>query len=201
MAHPARQAWAEQLSAELDAPIVWDQGCGVWDTARRALRTHSPDASHVLVVQDDAIICRDLIPGLEAAVEYAGLRPIGLYVGARPYARQVAMAMRAASKSGASWISAEHWALSAVAVAHPIHLVDELVEFGDTYDRPADDAKTRAFYAQSGLAAWYTWPSLVDHRPGPSLLDHPSGRTALRFIGEQASALDVDWSLPPHIAP
>jgi hypothetical protein len=41
-----------------------------------------------------------------------------------------------------------------------------------------------------------TWPSLVDHRDVPSLVGHGGGRYAHKFIGENASALDIDWSKP-----
>lgn len=201
MAHPARAEWAGKLAADLgDAPIVWDDGGGVWHTGRRALLAFDPDAAHHLVVQDDAIICRDLVAGLEAALPHAGHRAVGLYTGGRPDGTRISRAGRAATDAGASWISTSRWPLWGVASAHPVDAINALVAFGDATGRPNRyDLQMRHFYRSIGLPVWYTWPSLVDHRLGPSLLDNPKGRSAQRFIGADVSALSVDWSTPPHV--
>lgn len=200
MAHSARGEWAGLLAAELDAPIVWDNGRGVWSTGRRALLAHDPDATHHLVVQDDAVICRELVAGLEVALSYAGHRAVGLYTGSRPDRTRIAKAGRTATEMGVSWISTRHWPLWGVASAHPVDMIGDLVASGDTMGRPTRyDLQTRHFYRNAGVAVWYTWPSLVDHRDGPSLLENPDGRRAQRFIGEDVSALSVDWSTPPYV--
>lgn len=208
MAHSRRARWAQQLAADLDAPIVWDTGHGIWDTGRRALLAYDPQASHHLVVQDDAIVCRDLLPGLAAAAAHAGQRPIGLYIGCMLRAKQrkpqneLGRVVRAAGDAGASWISAYRWPLWGVASAHPVGMIDELVGYGDRRARPDTfDRQTRMFYRYRGIAAWYTHPSLVDHRTGRSLLRNGGDRKAWQFLGENVSALSVDWSTEPYVAP
>jgi hypothetical protein len=66
-----------------------------------------------------------------------------------------------------------------------------------------DRRMSRFFELQKGISVWYTWPSLVDHADGPSLVKGRVGtdrararhaRVAHTFIGEDASALDVNWS-------
>ncbi|MFW6091101.1 MAG: hypothetical protein ACODAF_04450, partial [Actinomycetota bacterium] len=81
-------------------------------------------------------------------------------------------------------------------------MIGDLVAHGDAAGSPNRyDWQTRWFYRRRRIATWYTWPSLVDHRRGPSLLDHSNRQAAWRFIGVEASALQVNWSLPPYIVP
>jgi hypothetical protein len=69
-AHPKRAQQAHALAAQLDrdASIVWDQGNNEWATHERAWAAHDPSATHHLVLQDDAVVCRDLIGGVERAL-------------------------------------------------------------------------------------------------------------------------------------
>lgn len=205
MAHPGRTRAARRLAAELGAPIVWDRGHGVWDTGRRALLACDQDATHHLVVQDDATLCRDLLDGLEIALRYAGQRPVGLYVGQRADGRRQASVARGvyrAATDGTPWISARRWPLWGVASVHPTEMIDDLVRHGDIHGQAGRyDWNTRHYYRQVGVDAWYTWPSLVNHRPGPSLLGNANGQAAWRFLGTDVSALDLDWSLKPCVIP
>lgn len=198
MAHPDRAGWARRLAADLgDVPIVWDRGAGIWDTGRRALLAYDPDASHHLVVQDDAVICRDLLAGLEAALPHVGPRsPVGLYIRAGG----LEDGTRRATESGASWMVGVGAPLWGVASAHPTATIPDLVAAGDEMDnRSRYDLQTGSFYRRATIPVWYTWPSLVDHRhEAASLLGNRDGRHAQRFIGADASALSVDWSTPPH---
>lgn len=200
MAHPARAEWAETLAAKLDCPIVWDQIGSAWDTGRRALLTADPAASHHVVIQDDAIVCEDLAAALEQAVVHAGQRPIGLYLGSRPHHRRVALSTKAADKRGRSWIAITGATIAGVASAHPIAMIERLADY-DHRGSQSWDSRYSAFYRELGITPWFTWPSLADHRPGRSLLNHPRDRTAVRFIGENVSALGIDWSRSPQIAP
>lgn len=201
MAHPKRQQWAEQLAAKLGCPIVWDEIGNVQDTGRRTLLAADPAASHHVVVQDDAIVCDDLAAALERAVVYAGQRPIGLYLGSLPHERRVRKAASAARAEHRSWIAMDGATIAGVASAHPVALIDRLTSYEHPGGLRSWDSLHSAFYREIGMTPWFTWPSLADHRPGPSLLKHPQKRTAVRFLGEQASALDVDWSIPPYVAP
>jgi hypothetical protein len=201
MAHPKRAEWAEQLAAKLGCPIVWDEIGSPWDTGRRALLTTDPAASHHVIVQDDAIVCEDLPAALEQAVAYAGQRPIGLYLGARPHHRRVRLSTKMADKRGRPWIAMDRATVAGVASAHPVTLIEQLAAF-NYRDSRSWDSRYSAFYRELGVTPWFTWPSLVEHRPGPSLLpNHPKGRTAVRFLGENTSALGIDWSRSPQIAP
>ena len=81
MAHPKRADLIPALcdSIDADVPVVWDERNDRWDTGRRALLAFDPAATHHLVVQDDALVCRDLVAGLQRALPHVPREaPVGL---------------------------------------------------------------------------------------------------------------------------
>lgn len=205
MAHPSRAGMVPSVVDALDAPatVVWDEKQSRWDTGRRSLLAYDPDATHHLVVQDDAIICRDLVATLERAVTHvpAG-SPVGLYTGKlRPRHRHVAAMVAHSEAAGSPWFVMEGpwWG---VGIVIPTHVIDELVAWGDEHPQILNyDTRITRYFASRGIDCWYTVPSLVDHRT-----DHRSliaGRTGIRhahrFVG--GSALSIDWSVQPPQPP
>lgn len=186
MAHPSRREWAEALAKDLNCSAVYDRGQGLWDTARRSLAAFDPAASHHLVIQDDAILSANLLSEIGLAAAVVGAHPICLYTGNKPhYATDVTRAFDAASIRGDSWVQAPgpKWA---VAVAHPVALLPQLLDAADALTNiKADDARLTAAYQALGVDCWYTVPSLADHRDGPSIVRKGSaltGRRARRFV-------------------
>lgn len=201
MAHPSRAELVQRLLERLDRPaeVVWDERNVEWHTGRRALLAFDPAATHHLVLQDDAVVCRDLVAGLEAALVAAPEECcVSLYVGrVRPYTARVERVVAEAERAErhVSWIVMRdlHWGVGLVL---PTALLPALVRDQDRmanvveYDRRISRSLVRA-----GVPVWSTWPSLIDHRDAPSLLHHGDDpRAAHRFVGEDASALGVDWS-------
>jgi hypothetical protein len=202
MAHHKREAWVPELvdSIDADVEVVWDRHNERWETGRRALLAYDPAASHHLVVQDDAIVCRDLVAGLTVAVEHSQFHPVGLYIGTiRPARSDVVAAVRIAQLNRSSWVQMEGpwWG---VGILVPTAHIEDIVEFGDRKTSVANyDMKISRWYKTQNIDCWYTFPSLVEHRHGdenPSLIP---GRTAKNrrahvFIGRDESALSVGWS-------
>lgn len=197
MAHPSRAFHVEQLVDSLDepVPVVWDRFNDKHDTGTRAMTSYDPRATHHLVVQDDAVPCRDLLAGTERALRYVPEGcPLSLYVGqVRPFARAVRAAAAASDTDLASFLIMPelNWG---VAVVLPTALIDELFDWYPSGRLNGYDARMGQWFRQRGIDCWYTWPSLVDHRDGPSLVGHGEGRHAQQFLGPQRSALDVDWT-------
>lgn len=200
MAHPQRAEWAESLAGQLGCEVVWDRYNNLWDTARRCWLSYDPDATHHVVVQDDAILSDDFLEALRLVAENAGNRPVGLYYGGvRPRVRETAVRLAAARAAGESFCEMEG-PLWAVAVMVPTGMIDKMVAYGDQKKNiPADDSKMSRFFQSLGVGCWYTVPSLVDHRcdDNPSLVGEQSSvpRKAQWFC--EGSALDVDWSAWP----
>lgn len=199
MAHPEREAFVPELLSRLDRParVVWDQRGDRWDTGRRAMLAYDPAASHHLVIQDDAVVCRDLVAGLERALDHVPQKtPVALYAGrVRPFRAAVEKLAQSAGHD-ASWLSMTqlHWG---VGVLMPVELIAPMVEWCDTRSDVANyDKRMSRWLQHQQLTVYYTWPSLVDHRDSPSLVPGrgSAGRRAYRFIGADASALECDWS-------
>lgn len=204
MAHPARGAYVEELLEALDAPaeVVWATGKDVWETRRRTLEAHDPSADYLVMLQDDALVCRDLIAGVQEIVRYVD-GPISLYTGTqRPSQTSTAVHLAIASFTDSPFFRAPgpHWG---VGLVMPTALIGELVKgAGGLKGIHADDMRMQRWLRAQGIDCTYTVPSLVDHRQGPSLVGHPQkGRKAYNFIGSDSSALDVDWGREAGPAP
>lgn len=202
MGHPMRQHFIDALLRQLpDAAVVLDQRGDRWDTGRRSLLAFDPAATHHLVIQDDAIPCRDLVTVTERAVKAAGEHPVSLYTGkVRPHELTVTAAVIEARRRRTPWIAGRgpYWGVGLVI---PTAHIPELVEFCDRLQAVRNyDRRIEAFYTRKRIDCWYTVPSLVDHRPvaeNPSLV---AGRTANRrahtFLGRR-SGTGIDWKREP----
>ena len=190
VAHPARVAAADQLAAFLGAEVFLDSaGLGAWGNHARALAwAAEQDASHVIVVQDDAEPVPRFLELAAGAIERRPVGPIGFYVGRnRPRAAQVERAVRAAEQLRASWLDADSL-LWGVATALPVGDLPALLEWAPSSELPYD-ARVGRWYRQKGTRVRYTWPSLVDHADWPSVIpDRPrlQPRKAWK-VGEPAS--------------
>lgn len=204
MAHQKRKAFIPSLVKDLggDIPVVWDRINNRWDTGRRALLAHeqTPDATHVMVIQDDAVVSKALPQGVSKALESTPRDVVlGLYVGrSRPFKESMSHITRAITPD-TKWLimSQLHWG---VGVVVPVKYINDLVTWCD--DRPNIpnyDKRMSRWFQLNGVKVWYPWPSLVDHRISPSLVRGrtSSDRYAVKFIGADKSAMDYDWSGTP----
>lgn len=204
MGHKRRQRFIDELVPQLPGvEVVLDRENDRWETGRRSLLAFDPAARWHLIVQDDAILSRDLIPACEVVAEAAGERPVALYTGkVRPHQHTVQPAYRRARRTGSPWLAMEGpwWG---VAIILPTAHIPDIVEWADDYPQIKNfDRRIAAWYEHvAGIDCWYTVPSLVDHRcvdENPSLIKGRTGnRKAHWFIGEDRSGLEVDWSKPP----
>jgi hypothetical protein len=199
MAHRKREVFIPELLAKLDRPaeVVWDQIDNRWDTGRRSMLAYDPQATHHLVVQDDAVIPRDLVAGIEKALRVVPAKtPLCLYAGkVRPFRAAVQQLVDRAGQS-TSWLSMSqcHWG---VGIVMPTELIRPMVAWCDTRTEVANYDKRISRWCQSRrLTVFYPWPSLVDHRDSPSLVPGrvSTGRRAHKFVGADESALSCDWS-------
>ncbi len=193
MAHPKRRQLVPPLLEKLDAEaqVVWDRKNNRWDTGRRSLLAYDPEATHHLVLQDDALICGSLVAGLaEGADQIPETSPMCLYIG-----RMLRRPVYRAVKPGVSWLkmSHVHWG---VGILIPTVHIKEVVKFGDSLNHVGNyDIRIGRWMAKHNIPVFYPWPSLVEHKGVPSLVPgRVAGRHALQFIGEHVSALKFPWS-------
>lgn len=199
MAHPNRKDWVPDLQNRLNgAEVIWDEKNSRWDTGRRALLAHDPDATHHLVVQDDAVLSKNFLNSCRALIKHSDDFPVALYMGASSpgYRRRA----HTAQVRGNPWFLAAgpRWG---VAVIIPVSHIPDLVEWCDAENSTeAYDGKMTRYYEQKlKSSCLYTMPSLVDHREvdeNPSLIEgRHANRTAYIFDGK--SAAGTDWSIAP----
>lgn len=205
MAHPDRADLVADMLVALDRPVQvhYDMegppsgnSDRVWRVARAAWELADPDADFHLLLQDDAVPCPDLLAGLERALE-----SVPDDVTVCPYlGRGGAVAHRwsriaaDADRREACWVVSLKL-MWGVAICLPTKLIPEMIARADRMTGVPDDMRVSGWTRIRGSEVWYTWPSLVDHRPVPSITKHRAAdRRAEKHC--QGSALELDWNGP-----
>lgn len=213
MAHPDRRGMVDELVEKLDRPtmVVFDPDPdgepSCWRTAEAAWRAGLHDcgvSSHVLLLADDVTPCKDLIVGLERALRLRPNRAIA------PYANN--KRIEEARERGDSWVYVDGglWGqaqlLPTAWIPAMLTWVSTPDHFSKRYDHDVatmpgtwDDRRVVAFLDAIDEVPLATVPSLVEHRcPSESLVGHANKtRVARWFLGEDRSALEIDWSKGP----
>lgn len=211
MAHPSREGFVKELLDQLpvSTEVVWDQINDRWDTGRRtllhgALLARARGCSHVLLVQDDAVLCKEFFEAATAACGRTGEHPVSFYLGSLTNHNPALIRIGAmnALRNGIPWVqmAGPWWGVS---FAVPVEHVHEIVKLGDKRsDIPNFDTRVATWYREQDITCWYVIPSLVDHRgvdENPSLI---AGRTADRhakwYIG-QGDPARLQWDRDPVV--
>lgn len=204
MAHPDREEWAEALGEELGASVIYDRGKGHIDTALRCLEAYHPQATHHIILQDDAIPANGFREMAMRVAAVVGPEPVSYYTGAggANYAAPAKERFTAALDAKASWFLCEgpFWA---VGVAHPVARLPEVIQLFKASSARGDDTRLMAAYKDLGLRCWYPVPSLVDHRDDGSLIWKGSrtGRVAIKWLKDARDFDPYGEVLPARFAP
>lgn len=200
MAHPKRVAMVSDLLERLDRPatVVWDEINDRHDTGARSMAAYDPSCTHHLVIQDDALPCRDVVLSAERLLTYVPEdNPVSLYLGnAQPFRRAVNAAVARADDEDVSFVVMDgiYWGPGIIV---PTSTLPDLLAWYETKKakRFANyDNRTSVFYERLQVPCWYPWPSLVDHRGDESIVDAGKrARHAHRFIGDNVSAKRKRW--------
>jgi hypothetical protein len=178
MAHPRRLDAALQLRdayPDLKAHLALDpEPDGVPATLRTSLlawKAIEDGVTHHLVLQDDAVLCRDFPARLHAAVAARRHDPIALFTD---WGSRTSHVVRLAAASGASWAEAVDVVAPAQSLVLPADLARGFAEYcADPTGAGLDDAVALSRYLASRSATVYACvPNLVDHSCIPSLLGH-----------------------------
>lgn len=198
-AHPSRRDLHGPLAERL-APLpveIFEHASDPpdpWAGYRRCL-SDLPACSHVLIIQDDALPCKNFVPALEQIAEKVPTYPVCLFMGALPAstagkARQI---MKRGTNRYVPLGSAPFVPL--VAVLWPRAKGEDFLEWSKTSRRitRADDGNAARWMIRSKQPILVTVPSLVDHNDDlPSVKggrdsQGESWRKAL-FVAEDALA-------------
>lgn len=213
-AHPIRLEMANTLASQIGGRVVLDPDpdnpiASPWRTYRRCLESAPVKATHLLVIQDDAIVCEGFRDVVEAVVSARPDRLIVLCVCGNPGRHR--LAVQTACQRGESWVDLEnaHW-LPVVATVWPVETARDLLVWVDEQAYPsafiADDEICGRYIRARRIVPCATVPSLVDHADlVPSIISRRQrngsnpGRQAVIFVDEHCDerAAEIDWSAPP----
>ncbi len=195
MAVPERRQLVEQnlLPEVPNAMVIYDlQHAGVWPTARRAWQNWRQEATHHIVLQDDARPCKGFLAQVQAAIEAKPSALINFYngYGNRHMHEQ-------AEKRGWHWIRREY-GLNGVAVCMPVDMIRHYLLWGARWlaDDPwHDDNRMKLFQYIHHYPTWVTHPELVDHVGGTSsILGHNYATNYAAHFIEDARGVEIDWT-------
>lgn len=191
--HPARAALVGPLLRRCPRGTVLIPDPDPDSAVRSPLRTYRAcleavrqDATHLVVIQDDAMPVDRFSSRLRVAVEE---RPADVLVLFMPGAGAHRGAMLRAAHQGQRWTRVPRTWLPLVAVAWPVELAADFLRwmngngYADTNRHRADDGVAGRWAAKRRVTAWATVPSLVQHPDtSPSLIGrrHASGRNQAR---------------------
>lgn len=207
--HPARAHLIPPLLARLDGfdsiqAINDPDPDGVpnaWRSYRACLES-TGDATHVLVVQDDAEPCRNLAAAVRQIAARHPDRIVCLFVGGAPprSARNVIVA--GAHGDLYAELDPSEW-LPCVATVYPADHARGILDYVDartwSHGHLGDDHRLGEYIRHRHTTALATVPNLVQHPDNvPSIMGtHPLGglnpaRVSCCFIGDY-DPLDLDW--------
>lgn len=166
---------------------------GAWPTAKRAF-TSEGDGSHICVMQDDVLLCRDFPETVETMVHAVPNGVLFLYSQRK--------AVRDALAAGKHWIRCRD-PIMAQAIVMPRMMVELWLKWlamkgiEDSWHPEWDDVRLCLFLLGVDVAAWMPCPSIVEHgEPSDSTVSakhNNAARVATEFIGTEVSGLVVDW--------
>lgn len=148
-----------------------------------------PGATHHLVLQDDAVLCRDFVMTLGRALAARPQHAVA------PYSNR--QACHRAREKQLPWaeLFGEIWG---IAVALPALWWWEFLAFQRDAFLPearfSSDGQLRVWLAFRGRSTWATVPSLLDHAAGPSLIGHNAKPSRAAWaLTPDLSGLGIDW--------
>jgi hypothetical protein len=203
MTHPSRVDRAAGLRdrhPELDLRVVVDPDpdgpASALRTARVAWAAAGADATHHLVLQDDAVLCPGFADRVVAAV---AARPDAALCLFTEWGSATSFAVRLAALAGGAWAEAVDHYTPTVAAVLPAGLARDFADAPAAV--PQDDVALRTFLLRRGVDAYLPTPNLVDHDPGISLTgnDFMGERRAACFV--ETPALDPAVTVRPEALP
>jgi len=187
---PERAGLADALQHRIGGEIIVDPGCrGTFGNHKAALASVT-DATHAVIVEDDAIPCPDFIEHVEHLIAERPTHLIGLYVGrSRPQRIQPILEPLVAQADW--WLDDARvtdrlrWGVGYTMPAADIPAVLEHLNSGSQHAWIAADSRIGAWHADRGLLS-YPIPSPLDHNDDvPSTTSrHGQGRRAWAHCSE-----------------
>lgn len=184
MGHPKRFKNFSRMLDQLgdpSVPISVDNGIGLWGNCKQAWLLYDPTADFHVVLQDDAIICKNFKKLATEFIEKYNRpnRAFNFYFGTRANFNKNILAD--GKTAGFITLQRNCWGL---AICLPTAEIRQMVEECDIMKHiPQDDIRIGRYLAKKKFDICYPMPSLIDHEAGESLVgDQGRFRKAVWFI-------------------
>jgi hypothetical protein len=183
--HPSRADLLPRLLPHLHEAVVVtdpDSVAGLpdpWRCYLACLRALPLGATHLVIVQDDALPCPDFHLRVESLLEEKPDRIVCLFVSQAPNVR---VAMLRALKNGQAWARLNPQGFTPVVCSVlPREVVEGLTEWADALPpnrhRRSDDFMLSQYAREKRLEVWACVPSICDHDDSvPSLIGARAGQ-------------------------
>jgi hypothetical protein len=177
--------------------IIVDTEHNLWNCAKRTLSSHEKGDTHLLILQDDVLPCRDFIATAAKLITARPKDPITLFSN-----KETIMESK---RLGFHWLSVRKF-LMAQCYILPVPVIKDFLAWEKKHvkqDIYFDDNRMAMYFFYQNRPVFATAPSLVEHlgwnqstltgyNPGHNF--EPRLRMAKWFVGFENSGLDFDWN-------
>lgn len=183
-----RIPYLRKMLGNLDVSLD-DGSLGLWGNSKKCWLSYDKSADYHLVIQDDAVICKDFYERLESIIKKHNEEYVYcLYF--RLKSRKTHSEMNEAASSALKEKGFHFNRLQfAVALVIPTKIINDMIDYADNLDpikyKNTDDLRFSKYLNSINKKVFYPLPSLVDHSTeGESLAGngHNLGRQATWFI-------------------
>lgn len=178
MAHPKREVWAKALAKELDCPIAWDSDDTVWHTCRSAWQLADKTADYHVVIQDDAIVCKNFKEKAETFITKMINQHGENYAFDFYYGNHNCDVQRVIEKGLIDGFVERRGTSGGVAICLPTKWIKQMIESGNQDLMWQDDNKINNFLLKNHFRVLIPLPALVTHRrmkDNPSIITETKG--------------------------
>jgi len=175
-----------------------------WAGYRRCLED-LPTSTHLLIVQDDAVLCRNFAPAVQQIAQANPEVPVCLFLAKHP--RHTSRNALKAAEAGERYV--DLWFRDfcpVVAMLWPTYKAREFSEWAQSAKLPgqphprSDDAVVGRWMIMTRTRIRATVPSIVDHRATiPSVKGTPSASSGFTAQWFCEDGLEYDWSVSERI--
>jgi len=198
---PKRYNYAKKLKASLEfegfSPVVaMDiEYRGSWVGHKKAMQTITPEATHHLVLEEDAVICKNFKERVYSVIQARPQHIISLFAS-----REQKNKFEWCRRNGVHWFVNAYGA-PGVAVIFPRDLLQDHLswEIICPQDMPYEDSRLWGWMEARNLLTWNPVPNLIEHGApmSSSFGFNNKGKVSYDFIGDREDFIDWNKGLNP----
>jgi len=144
----------------IDTPRKDPKNIGVWRNCQRAWSMHDKSKDFHLVIQDDGILCENLLERIEDLIK----KTPGDYAYSLYFGDELATTTEEKTKSEKEGFIIRKLLNSGVAIMLPTSKIKSIMEIADRNNTNIDDANIGSALQQLGMKVVYPVPCFIAHR-------------------------------------